>query len=81
MNASVRPAHEVANDLNAFVRVKSCHLAHRFSQTRIPSHGILCGAVRGLVEQHEVKLAWLSQVNTAALMAFLGSCCSNRVLI
>ena len=43
MNASVRPAHEVANDHNAFVRVKSCHLAHRFSQTCIPLFRRLCG--------------------------------------
>ena len=36
MNVSVRPAHDVANDLNNSVVVKSFHLAHRFSQTCIP---------------------------------------------
>ena len=68
MNVSGRPAHDVANDLNNSVVVESCHLAHRFSQTCIPSLSSLFGAVSGSsAGVHEFRLSWLSQVNTAAL--------------
>ena len=49
-------------------RVKSCHLAHRFSQTCMPSLNDPYGAVRGpSAELREFSLSWLLQVNTAAL--------------
>ena len=54
--------------------VKTCHLAHRFSQTYIPSLSGLCGAVRGSsAGVHEFKLTWPLQVNTAALTALSGA--------
>ena len=56
------------------VAPKPCHLAHRFSQTCIPSLSGLCGAVRGSsAGVHEFKLTWPLQVNTAALTALSGA--------
>ena len=61
--------------------VKSCQLAHRVSQTCVPSLSGLCGAVGGSsAGWGEFRLSWLLQVNTAALRVHFGDVWSTSVI-